>query len=91
MAVTMKWKKVKIGHSLLPFHITDYYKAEQIQETAISISSSSTTTSLSDNFILLVHGVNSHKNLKLIAGKPAESILKLLLQLEKNIAKFKKV
>ena len=36
-------KKVEIGHSLLPFHITDYYKVEQIQETAISIASSSTT------------------------------------------------
>ena len=83
--------KVEIWHSLLRSHVQPHHKAQEIHEKAHFLMGSESGRNFEDSLTRPYSRGASDKDLTLVAGKAAECLLAIFLQIAKNIGKSKEV
>ena len=83
--------KVEIWHSLLRPRVQPHHKAQEIHDKAHFLMGSESGRHFEDSLTKPYSRETSEKDLTLVAGKAAECILAIFLQIAKNIGKSKEV
>ena len=83
--------KVEIWHSLLRSRVQPHHKAHEIHEKAHFLMGSESGRNFEESLTRPYSRGASDKDLTLIAGKAAECLLVIFLQIAKNIGKSKEV
>lgn len=83
--------KVEIWHSLLRSRVQPHHKVQEIHEKVHFLMGSESGRNFEDSLTRPYSRGTSDKDLTLVAGKAAECLLAVFLQIAKNIGKSKEV